>query len=80
MLKLKLHWQILIAMTIGIFLGLYYQNDNNSVIYQIIISLGIIFVRLLKMIIVPLIFCSIITGVSGFTDGKSSEKNLNVER
>ena len=71
MLKLKLHWQILIAMAIGILIGLYYQNANNGILYQIIISLGTIFVRLLKMVIVPLIFCSIITGVSGITDGKS---------
>ena len=71
MLKLKLHWQILIAMTIGTLIGLYYQNATNDILYQIIISLGIIFVRLLKMVIVPLIFCSIITGVSGITDGKS---------
>ena len=58
MLKLKLHWQILIAMILGILLGLYYQNIDNGPIYQVIISLGTIFVRLLKMIIVPLIFTS----------------------
>ena len=73
--KLKLHWQILIAMGIGILLGLCYQNIDNgtpdSTIYQIIVSFGVIFVRLLKMVIVPLIFTSIVTGVSGIGSGKS---------
>ena len=71
MLKLKLHWQILIAMGIGIVLGLIFQNSINSSIYQLITSLGVIFVRLLKMVIVPLIFSSIVTGVSGIGGGKS---------
>ena len=36
-----------------------------------IISLGTIFIRLLKMVIVPLIFTSIVTGVSGIGAGKN---------
>ena len=75
MFKLKLHWQILIAMAIGIILGTIFQNTSNGApsgsLYNIIISLGVIFVRLLKMVIVPLIFCSIVTGVSGIGGGKS---------
>ena len=73
MTSLKLHWQILIAMTIGIIIGGIFQfsgtdlSESNT--YAIITSLGTIFVRLLKMIIVPLIFTSIITGVSGIGDG-----------
>ncbi len=67
MLKLKLHWQILIAMIFGIIFGIYYQNfgGTEGISYSIITSLGTIFIRLLKMIIVPLIFCSIVSGVSG---------------
>ena len=75
MLKLKLHWQIFFAMAFGILIGLIYQNLYNGVpggaIYNIIISMGTIFIRLLKMIIVPLIFTSIVTGVSGISGGKS---------
>ena len=75
MTKIKLHWQILIAMALGIIAGLLfqnlYQNSPDGIIYSIITSLGVIFVRLLKMIIVPLIFTSIITGVSGIGGGKS---------
>ncbi|SVB59036.1 uncharacterized protein METZ01_LOCUS211890 [marine metagenome] len=75
MFKLKLHWQIFIAMVIGSFLGLIYQNmyhgSPEGSVYQMIISLGTIFIRLLKMVIVPLIFTSIVTGVSGIGGGKN---------
>jgi len=74
-MKLKLHWQILIAMAIGVFVGIVFQNDffggTDGWFYNLIISLGTIFVRLLKMVIVPLIFTSIVSGVSGIGDGKS---------
>ncbi|MBL7052997.1 MAG: dicarboxylate/amino acid:cation symporter [Candidatus Marinimicrobia bacterium] len=74
-MKLKLHWQILIAMAIGVFVGLMFQNavfgGTDGWFYHLIISLGTIFVRLLKMVIVPLIFTSIVSGVSGIGDGKS---------
>ena len=74
MLKLKLHWQIFIAMGIGLLLGLFFQKIDNgspdSTIYHVIISLGTIFIRLLKMIIVPLIFTSIVSGISGIGGGK----------
>ena len=67
MLKLKLHWQILIAMVIGIIFGMYYQSIGvtDGISYSIITSFGTIFIRLLKMIIVPLIFSSIVCGISG---------------
>ena len=68
MTKLKLHWQILIAMIIGVVVGYLFQHNSQSMAYSIITSMGTIFVRLLKMIIVPLIFTSIITGVSSITD------------
>ena len=75
MTKLKLHWQILIAMVLGIGMGVIFQDIFNGnpegTIYTLITSLGVIFVRLLKMVIVPLIFTSIVTGVSGIGGGKS---------
>ena len=73
-MKLKLHWQILIGMIIGIVIGLIFQNaydgEPSGLFYESIISLGTIFIRLLKMVIVPLVFTSIVTGVSGIGSGK----------
>ena len=65
-MKLKLHWQIIICMILGTITGIGYNTYgySNSYSYTLIILLGDIFIRLLKMIIVPLIFTSIILGVS----------------
>ena len=58
-MKLKLHWQILIAMLIGIVAGSFFGEQLLWLAF-----LGDIFLRLLKMIIVPLILSSIISGVT----------------
>ena len=61
-MKLKLHWQIIICMVLGTIVGVIFHKlgYDNSRIYTFIVLLGDIFIRLLKMIIVPLIFTSII--------------------
>jgi proton glutamate symport protein len=74
-IKLKLHWQIFIAMAVGTVIGLIFRTVYHGApegwLYGGIVSLGTIFIRLLKMVIIPLIFASIVTGVSSITDGKS---------
>lgn len=59
MVKLKLHWQILIAMVIGSAAGSFFGEQLLWLAF-----LGDLFLRLLKMIIVPLILSSIISGVT----------------
>ena len=68
--KLQLHWQIIICMVFGTILGSYFNQINftNNGLYTFIVLLGDIFVRLLKMVIVPLIFTSIIIGISSIKD------------
>ena len=69
-MKLQLHWQIIICMLLGTITGVYFNSidyTTNS-FYALIVLLGDIFIRLLKMIIVPLIFTSIIIGVSSIRD------------
>ena len=65
-MKLKLHWQIIVCMILGTILGIVFNQYgfSDSYSYNLIILLGDIFIRLLKMVIVPLIFTSIIIGVS----------------
>ncbi len=72
-MKLKLHWQILIAMVLGAASGAVFQTvyggEPTGTLFTIISSLGTIFIRLLRMIIVPLIFTSIVSGVSNIGEG-----------
>ncbi len=65
-MKLQLHWQIFIA----IFLAwiFYLLLGERSAFVE---PLGTIFIRLLKMVIVPLVFLSIATGVAGVGDPKN---------
>ena len=54
----KLATQILIAMFLGVVVGILFRE--NAVILQ---PIGDVFIRLLKMIIVPLVFSSLVVGV-----------------
>ncbi len=59
MFKLKLHWQILIALILAILFGLFFTDYVKYITW-----IGDLFLRALKMIIVPLILTSIISGVA----------------
>ncbi len=59
MFKIKLHWQILIALVLAILFGLFLTGYVKYVTW-----IGDLFLRALKMIIVPLILTSIISGVA----------------
>ena len=66
MFKLKLHWQVLIAMALGTIFALVFGENSLFVA-----PLGTIFMRLLKMIIVPLILFSITSGVASLGDSRT---------
>ena len=66
MLKLKLHWQILIALVIAIIYGLVFAEYVSYVRWM-----GDIFLRGLRMIIVPLILTSIVSGVANIGDARN---------
>lgn len=55
-----MHWQILIALTFGVFAGVLASEYVPYISWM-----GDLFLRLLKMVIIPLILSSIITGVAG---------------
>lgn len=65
-MKLKLHWQILIGIFFGILVGLYLKQFISY--FEI---LGTIFIRALKMIVVPLIFSSLVCGITHIQNSKS---------
>ncbi len=69
MFKLKLHWQILIAFILAILCGLFLTPYVKYVTW-----IGDLFLRALKMIIVPLILTSIISGVANIGGASSLGK------
>jgi proton glutamate symport protein len=66
--RLKLHWQILIALALAVLAGLA-AGEHGSLFgitfYSIFDFLGTLFLNALKMLIVPLIASSIIVGIAG---------------
>lgn len=65
-MKLKLHWQILIAMGLGVIFTMILGERSAFVA-----PVGHIFIRLLKMVIVPLVLTSIISGVASVGNAKN---------
>ncbi len=65
-MKLKLHWQILIAIVLASFIGWVAGEDGAIAgvrLYPVFDFLGTLFINALKMLIVPLIASSIIVGI-----------------
>ncbi len=66
--KLKLHWQILIALVLAVLAGLAAGEEAavfGITFYSIFTFIGTLFLNALKMLIVPLIASSIIVGIAG---------------
>ncbi len=73
MLKLKLHWQILIALVLAGIIGRLITEDTSVLsvpLVSVFDFVGTMFINALKMLIVPLIASSIVVGVAGI--GSSS--------
>lgn len=66
MIKIKLHWQILIAIVVAAAYGMLLTDYVSYVSWM-----GDLFLRALKMIIVPLILTSIISGVANIGDAQN---------
>ena len=66
MFKIKLHWQILIALLIAIIFGISFPQYSGYLTWM-----GDLFLRALRMIIVPLILTSIISGVTNIGDAQN---------
>ena len=72
MIKMKLHWQILIALALAVITGLLVGKEGTLfgvLFYDIFNFVGTLFLNALKMLIVPLIVSSIIVGVAGMGSG-----------
>lgn len=64
--KIKLHWQILIALVLSVLFGYFLPN-----LVQYVSWMGVVFLRALNMVVVPLILSSIISGVASIGGGSN---------
>lgn len=80
MKKLALHWKILIGMVVGILFGLLMTtvDGGSTFVANWINPFGSIFVKLLKLIAVPLIIASLVKGISDLKD-ISKFKNIGLK-
>ena len=68
-MKLKLHWQIIIGLVTGTLFGILAAwNQWGGFTQDWIAPFGTIFVNLLKLIAVPLVFSSLVTGIASLAD------------
>ena len=68
--KTPLHWQIIIGMAAGILFGflMNFFPWGKSFVLNFIAPFGTIFIRLLKLIAIPLIFVSLVKGIADLKD------------
>lgn len=64
-----LYFQVLLAIAIGVLIGHFYPDVGAS-----LKPLGDAFVKLIKMAIAPIIFCTVVTGIAGMQSMKAVGK------
>lgn len=72
--KFSLAWQILIALILGIVVGAFLHNQpeiKDSIVTNVLTPLGKIFISLIKMIVIPIVFSTLILGIAGVGSTKS---------
>ena len=70
-MKLELHWKIIIGLTLGLIFGVISASQGwGDFTNNWIAPFGKIFINLLKLIAVPLVLSSLITGVASLSDLK----------
>lgn len=72
--RLGLAWQIAIGLAVGILAGLLlnrYPELRQEAIAGYLQPAGDLFIKLIKMIVVPIVFTSMVVGIAGVGDGKS---------
>ncbi|BAN45821.1 glutamate/aspartate:proton symporter GltP [Metapseudomonas resinovorans] len=71
--RLSLAWQILIGLVLGIAIGAllnHFSAEKAWWIANVLQPAGDIFIRLIKMIVIPIVVASLIVGIAGVGDAK----------
>ena len=71
--KFTLAWQIVAALILGIIVGAVLHNQEESRVWlvsNILSPAGDIFIRLIKMIVIPIVISTLIVGIAGVGDAK----------
>ncbi|MBU44649.1 MAG: dicarboxylate/amino acid:cation symporter [Spirochaetaceae bacterium] len=71
-ISIPLHWQILAALILGGLYGFLLPHEAHYVTWA-----GDLFLRALRMIVAPLILCSIISGVAGLKNNLTGDSGAN---
>src|SRR5213593_5123985 len=65
----SLYFQVIVAIVVGVLLGHFYPATGEAMK-----PLGDGFIKLIKMIIAPIIFCTVVVGIAGMEDMKKVGK------
>lgn len=75
--KISLAWQMMIGLAVGIVVGALVEQETAKTFLQ---PLGDLFIRLIRMVVVPLVVATIIAGAAGISDtsklGRVATKTL----
>src|SRR5438046_10733706 len=61
----SLYFQVIVAIVVGVLIGHFYPETGTAMK-----PLGDGFIKLIKMIIAPIIFCTVVVGIAGMADMK----------
>ncbi|MDZ4077256.1 MULTISPECIES: glutamate/aspartate:proton symporter GltP [Hydrocarboniphaga] len=78
MRRIGLAWQILIALALGVVVGAVLHNlggeTRSWAIANVLAPAGQIFIKLIKMIVLPIVLSSLVVGIAGVGDAKKLGK------
>ena len=73
-LGLKRNGHIFFGLLAGIIVGIFLHSHQNHFIYNFLVVIGQLFIRLIQMVVIPLIISAIVIGITSVGDNKQLGK------